>query len=211
MARYDISVICAAQIEDEEKNSNILCQKKCGHCCEIHRNDGRGHCCCRRHFPPLLEEHLLWYNGIPKQEGPEQFRASGPSCLLSVVALWISAVVNINSLERDGLHQAELCPRHTMKMNTKNTLIPDRSQPGITITAPTVRQVFWFSKEILQGTVKGKRKRGRQKKRWEDNIKEWTGMNFASSTRAAENRSRWKGIVENSSVVPRRPSKVSSS
>ena len=48
-------------------------------------------------------------------------------------------MVNINSLERDGLRQAELCPRHTMEMNTKNTLIPDRSQPGITMTAPTVR------------------------------------------------------------------------
>ena len=33
-------------------------------------------------------------------------------------------------------------------------------------------------------------------------------MDFASSTRAAENRSRWKGIVANSSVVPRRPPKV---
>ncbi|MCG7869865.1 MAG: hypothetical protein JAY74_26275 [Candidatus Thiodiazotropha taylori] len=65
-----------------------------------------------------------------------------------------------------------------------------------------------LAKTILQGTVKGKRKRGRQKKRWEDNIKEWTGMDFASSTRAAENRTRWKGIVANSSVVPRRPSKV---
>ena len=29
--------------------------------------------------------------------------------------------------------------RHTMKMKTKNTLIPDPSQPGITMTAPTVR------------------------------------------------------------------------
>ena len=37
-------------------------------------------------------------------------------------------MVNINSLERDGLRQAELCPRHTMKMKTKNILIPDRSQ-----------------------------------------------------------------------------------
>ena len=79
------------------------------------------------------------------------------------------------------------------------------------------RKLRWFghvssssglAKTILQGTVKVKRKRGRQKKRWEDNIKEWTGMDFASSTRAAENRSRWKGIVANSSVVPRRPSKV---
>ena len=47
-------------------------------------------------------------------------------------------MANINSLERDGLRQAELYPRHTM-MNTKKTLIPDRSQPGITMTAPTVR------------------------------------------------------------------------
>ena len=59
-----------------------------------------------------------------------------------------------------------------------------------------------LAKTILQDTVKGKRKRGRPKKRWEDNIKEWTGMDFASSTRAAENRSRWKGMVANSSLVP---------
>ena len=85
------------------------------------------------------------------------------------------------------------------------------------LTLVKKRKLRWFghvsrssglAKTILQGTEKGKRKRGRQKKRWEDNIKEWTGLDFASSTRAAENRSRWKGIVANSSVVPRRPSKV---
>ena len=65
-----------------------------------------------------------------------------------------------------------------------------------------------LAKTILLGTVKGKRKRGRQKKGWENNIKEWTGMDFASSTRAAENRSKWKGVVANSSVVPRRLSKI---
>ena len=79
------------------------------------------------------------------------------------------------------------------------------------------RKLRWFghvsrssdlAKTILQGTVKGKRKRGRQKKGWGDNIKEWTGMDFASSTRAAENRTRCQGIVANSSVVPRRPSKI---
>ena len=69
-------------------------------------------------------------------------------------------------------------------------------------------KVFCLAKKFLQGTVKGKRKRGRRKKRWEDNIKEWTGIDFASSTRAAENRTRWRGVVANSSVVPRRPSKV---
>ena len=33
-----------------------------------------------------------------------------------------------------------------------------------------------MAKIILQGTVKRARRRERQKKRWEDNIKEWTGM-----------------------------------
>ena len=34
-----------------------------------------------------------------------------------------------------------------------------------------------------------------------DNIKEWTEMNFASSARAVENRTRRKGIVAKSSVM----------
>ena len=33
-------------------------------------------------------------------------------------------------------------------------------------------------------------------------------MDIASSTRAAENRTRWNGIDANSSMVPQRPSKV---
>ena len=68
-----------------------------------------------------------------------------------------------------------------------------------------VLKVFCFSKDNPTGTVKEK-ERGRQTKRSED--KEWTGMDLASSARAAENRTRWKGIVANSSVVSRRPSKV---
>ena len=41
-------------------------------------------------------------------------------------------------------------------------------------------KVFWISKDslILGGTVSGKGKRGRQKKRWEDKINEWTGMDL---------------------------------
>ena len=54
------------------------------------------------------------------------------------------------------------------------------------LTLVKKRKLRWFghvsrssglAKTILQGTVKGKRKRGRQKKRWEDNKKsgqEWT-------------------------------------
>ena len=53
-----------------------------------------------------------------------------------------------------------------------------------------------------------KRRKVRQKKRWEGSIKEWTGIDFASSTRAAEDRKGWKRILTQSSVVPERPCKV---
>ena len=45
-----------------------------------------------------------------------------------------------------------------------------------------------MAKTILQGTVKGGRRQGRQRKRWEDNIREWTGLEFGKSQRAVENR-----------------------
>ena len=82
------------------------------------------------------------------------------------------------------------------------------------LTMVKKRKLRWYghisrssgmAKTILQGTVKGARRRGRQKKRWEDNIKEWTGMGFGDSLRAAEDREGWKVIVATSSVVPRRP------
>ena len=45
-----------------------------------------------------------------------------------------------------------------------------------------------LAQTILQGTVKGGRRQGRQRKRQEDNIREWTGLEFAKSQRAVENR-----------------------
>ena len=56
--------------------------------------------------------------------------------------------------------------------------------------------------------MQGKRRKGRQKKRSEDNIKEWTVMDFASSARAAEDKIWWKGIVVKSSVMPQQLCKV---
>ena len=65
-----------------------------------------------------------------------------------------------------------------------------------------------LAKTILQGTVKGERKQGRQGKRWEDNIREWTGLEFGKSQRAVENWEKWRKLVAKSSVVPQRPSRL---
>ena len=64
-----------------------------------------------------------------------------------------------------------------------------------------------LAKLLLQGTVKGKRRQVRQRKRWEDNIREWAGLEFGRSQRAVENRENWRKLVAKSSVVPQRSSR----
>ena len=62
-----------------------------------------------------------------------------------------------------------------------------------------------LSKTILQGTVQGRRKQGRQKKKWQDNITTWTGLSFAEATRAAEDRDGWRCVVKSALQVPQQP------
>ena len=60
----------------------------------------------------------------------------------------------------------------------------------------------------MQGTVKEARRQGGRRRRWEENIREWTGLEFGKSRRAAENRKNWRKLVAKSSVVPQRPSQL---
>ena len=78
------------------------------------------------------------------------------------------------------------------------------------LTTVKKRKLKWYghvsrssglAKTILQGTVRGGRRRDRQKKRWEDKIKEWTGMEFADSQMAVEDRETWRELVRKSSMV----------
>ena len=47
-----------------------------------------------------------------------------------------------------------------------------------------------------------------QRKRWENSIREWTGLEFGKSQRAVENKEKWRKLVAESSVVPQRPSRL---
>ena len=53
-----------------------------------------------------------------------------------------------------------------------------------------VSQSSGLAKTTLQCTVKGGRRQGGQRKRWEDDIREWTGLEFGKSQRAVENREK---------------------
>ena len=62
-----------------------------------------------------------------------------------------------------------------------------------------------LAKTILQGTLKGGRRQGGQRKRWEDNIREWTGLEFGKSQRAVENREKEGNWLRNHLWCPSDP------
>ena len=87
----------------------------------------------------------------------------------------------------------------------------------LSLTIVKRRKLQWYghvsrslglAKTIFQCTVRGGRRQGRQRKRWEDNFREWTGLEFAKSQRAVENREKWRKLVVKSSVVPQWPSRL---
>ena len=85
------------------------------------------------------------------------------------------------------------------------------------LTTVKKRKLRWYghktrsiglAKMIRQGTVQGGRRRGRQKKRWEDNITEWTGLKLGEALRKAENREEWRTVVVRSYLVPQRSTRL---
>ena len=64
---------------------------------------------------------------------------------------------------------------------------PDHGKENRTEVIRTCLPFTRSSQIVSQGT-KGGRRQGRQKQRWEDNISEWTGLEFAKSNGAVENR-----------------------
>ena len=65
-----------------------------------------------------------------------------------------------------------------------------------------------LAKTVMQGTMKGGRRQGRQWKRWEDNLRGRTGLEFAKSQMAVENWEKWRKLGAKSFVVPQRPSRL---
>ncbi|XP_071850624.1 uncharacterized protein [Apostichopus japonicus] len=85
------------------------------------------------------------------------------------------------------------------------------------LTIVKKRKLRWYghvtrstglAETILQGTVPGGKRRGRQRKSWEDNIPEWTSLKLPDGLREAEDRKKWKAIVGRASVAPLRSTRL---
>ena len=108
------------------------------------------------------------------------------------------------------------CYRKILRISYKDHVINEEVRAKIQqaigphedlLTIVKRRKLQCLAKTILQGTVKVGRRQGRQRERWEGNIREWTGLEFAKSQRAVENREEWRKLVARSSVVPQRSSR----
>ena len=104
------------------------------------------------------------------------------------------------------------CYRKILRISYKNHVTNEEVRakiqqaigPHEDLTIVKRRKLQWYghvsrssglAKTILQGTVKGGRRQGGKMKRWEDNIREWTGMEFGKTQRTVENRDKWRKLV----------------
>ena len=109
--------------------------------------------------------------------------------------------------KKNTSHAKEVLPQDTTLLIQRlcyNEEVCDKIQQAIgphedLLTIVKRRRLQWYgqvscslglAKTILQGTVKGGRRQSKQKKKWEDNIVEWTGLEFDKSQKAVENREK---------------------
>ena len=76
---------------------------------------------------------------------------------------------------------------------------------SLSLSLSHVSRSSGLAKTILQGTVKGGRRQGGQRKKWEDNIREWTGLEFGKSQGAVENRENGENWLQNHLWCPNDP------
>ena len=79
------------------------------------------------------------------------------------------------------------------------------------------RKLKWFghvtrgaslAKVVLQGTVPGGRGRGRPRRTWGADLRDWTGMSEDQLLRAAMDRTAWRQLACSASLVPLRPPRL---
>ncbi|KAK2189654.1 hypothetical protein NP493_100g02015 [Ridgeia piscesae] len=138
--------------------------------------------------------------------------------LSSMIRLMRSLVISIFLCAWHGDEMPQKASRH----HISNEEVRNRTRQAIgpyedLLTTVKRRKLKWYghitrssglAKKIMQGTVQGGRRRGRQKKRWEDNNPEWTGMTLGAAMRKTERREEWRELVARSYAAPQRSIKT---
>ena len=105
--------------------------------------------------------------------------------------------------------------QHVTNETVRNIVTSEIGKHQTLLEIVQTRKLKWFghttrrrdglAKTCLQGTVRGGRGRGRPRKKWNDNICEWTGLSFAEATTAADDREGWRQLVREATSSRRAP------
>ena len=74
------------------------------------------------------------------------------------------------------------------------------AKQALTFFGHTIR-AGGMEKDIMLGRIEGTKRRGRQRTRWLDVLKEFTGMSLHQLNETAMNRSEWRSFVRGSPEV----------
>ena len=125
----------------------------------------------------VCHSHFNSQNRITNFAGTETAETSGQRPIYFTVA---RVTGDECFRKRLGISCRDHITNEEVKARTGNAIGPYEDL----LTSAKRRKLKWYghvtllsglAKTILQGTVQGGRRRGRQRKRWED-IKEWTGL-----------------------------------
>ena len=84
---------------------------------------------------------------------------------------------------------------------------PDFSEKVQTEVVWACHTIIWTGQDYPTGNS-SRRETKRQRKWWEDNIKEWAGLEWNIILRKAENHEEWRNLVVKSTVVRQRSARL---
>ena len=87
-----------------------------------------------------------------------------------------------------------------LEMGTTRQFLADAKKRKLQYFGHVVRAQN-LSTHLLEGRLHGQRPRGRPRRRWVDDVKEWTGRSCAACTAAARDRTAWRRMVR-AAVIP---------
>jgi len=82
-----------------------------------------------------------------------------------------------------------------LELGEKRQLLKDIKTRKIRYYEHVMRKDSCLEKDIIQGHVNGRRSPGRQRRRWVEDITEWTGLQINEAVRVTEDRQRWHNVL----------------
>ncbi len=81
------------------------------------------------------------------------------------------------------------------KLNVEKELLHQMKRRKLSYYGHIIRKKNCLEKDLIQGCTTGCRSQGGQRRRWKEDISEWTGQDINVAARSAVDRDQWKDVL----------------